>query len=127
ELHFGRDVVVPDIAGWRRERVPEPPNAPWLTIAPDWLCEVLSPSTRYVDLDRKMPLYHREGVAHAWIIDPVRRSLEIYRREAQKWSRAEVYGGDDIVRAEPFDSLPLDLALLWMPDLRRGQAGPPAP
>ncbi|MBZ4417322.1 Uma2 family endonuclease [Myxococcus sp. RHSTA-1-4] len=127
ELHFGRNVVVPDLAGWRRERVPEPPNAPWLTIAPDWLCEVLSPSTWSVDVQRKMPLYHREGVEHAWIIDPAQRTLEIYRRGTYGWIRAELYGGDDIVRVEPFDAIPLDLGLLWLPEARRGREGPPAP
>ena len=127
ELHFGRDVVVPDVAGWRRERVAEPPNAPWLTLAPDWLCEILSPSTWPVDLHRKMPLYHRQGVQHAWIIDPVQRTLEVHERGTKRWKRVDLYRDDAIVRAEPFDVVTLDLGLLWLPDARRGREGPPAP
>jgi len=127
ELHFGGDVVVPDLAGWRRERVPEPPNAPWLTIAPDWVCEVLSPSNWPVDRHRKMPVYHREGLGHAWLIDPVQRTLEVYRRGTKRWIRAELHTGDALVRAEPFDAISLELGLLWMPEARRGREGPPAP
>jgi Uma2 family endonuclease len=127
ELHFGRNVVVPDLAGWRRERVPEPPNAPWLTVAPDWLCEVLSPSTGFVDVSRKMPLYHGQGLEHVWLIDPAQRTLEVYRRGLYGWIRAELHAGDTLVRAEPFDALALDLGLLWMPpEARRGPEGPPA-
>lgn len=126
ELHFGGDVVVPDLAGWRRERVPEPPDAPWLTVAPDWVCEVLSPSTWPVDRYRKMPLYHREGLGHAWIIDPVLRTLEVYRRGRNGWTRTGLHEGPVTVRAEPFEALALDLEQLWL-NHRREQPQPLAP
>lgn len=117
ELHFDPNVLVPDIAGWRRERVPEPPDpeTPWLTAAPDWLCEVLSPSTRTLDRVRKMPVYHREGVQHAWLIDPVRRTLEVYGRGKNGWVRTALYGGNTVIREAPFEAVPLDLGLLWTP------------
>jgi len=117
ELHFGPNVVVPDLAGWRRERVPEPkdPETPWLTVAPDWLCEILSPTTRTLDRVRKMPLYHREGVEHAWLIDPVRRTLEVYRHTRAGWKRTGLYGGNTTIRVEPFEAVLLELGLLWTP------------
>jgi Uma2 family endonuclease len=117
ELHFEPNVLVPDIAGWRRERVPEPPDpeTPWLTSPPDWLCEILSPSTRSLDRVRKMPVYHREGVQHAWLIDPVRRTLEVYGRGKNGWVRTALYGGNTVIREAPFETVPLDLGLLWSP------------
>ena len=74
ELHFGSDVVVPDIAGWRRERMPRIPDAPWFDLAPDWLCETLSPSTARIDRTRKLAIYAREGIRHVWLVDPMQRS-----------------------------------------------------
>ncbi|MBN1205001.1 MAG: Uma2 family endonuclease [Myxococcaceae bacterium] len=115
ELHFGNNVLVPDLAGWRRERMPTPPDVPWMTLAPDWICEVLSPSTRLMDRGRKLPLYHGEGVSHAWVIDPSRYSLEVYRSGKAGWVRAGFHEGGATVRAEPFEAVPLELALLWMP------------
>jgi Uma2 family endonuclease len=123
ELHFGYNVLVPDLAGWRRERMPEPPDRPWMTLAPDWVCEVLSPSTRNVDRIRKMPLYHLEGVSHAWIIDPERYTLEVYRSEPGGWVRQGLHEGGATVRVAPFDDVPLELGLLWMP-LRSRAAHP---
>ncbi|MFY2563395.1 Uma2 family endonuclease [Corallococcus terminator] len=117
ELHFGANVVVPDIAGWRRERVPEPPEpeTPWLSLAPDWVCEVLSPSTRSTDRVRKLPLYHRSDVRHAWLIDPLRCSLESYRSVSRGWERVGLHEGPVVIREEPFEAVPLDLGLLWLP------------
>jgi Uma2 family endonuclease len=119
ELHFQRNIVVPDLAGWRRERMPEPPDVPWVTLAPDWVCEVLSTSTKYMDRARKMPLYRSEGVSHAWLIDPLRYTLEVYRGEQSRWVRVGLYEGGAIVRAEPFEAVPLELPLLWMPPRSR--------
>ncbi|MCC6552935.1 MAG: Uma2 family endonuclease [Polyangiaceae bacterium] len=121
ELHFPDptaegeiDAVVPDIAGWRIERLPELPKTAHFTVAPDWICEVLSPSTAGVDRDEKMPLYAREGVRHAWLIDPVAQTLEVFVLGAgRRWSAAGVHRGDARVRAEPFDAVELDLAVLW--------------
>jgi len=116
ELHFGPDVLVPDIAGWRRERFPVLPTGPFLTLAPDWLCEILSPSTAGLDRVRKMSIYRRVGVTHVWLIDPVGRSLEIFRADGDAWKRVSSSEGEDIARAEPFDAIELTLADLWLPN-----------
>lgn len=113
ELHLGRDVVVPDIGGWRRERLPEVPDTSWIELAPDWCCEVLSPSTQRVDRSRKLRIYAREGVRHVWLIDPTARTLEVLRLEGAKYLIAAVHDGEARVRAEPFDAIELDLGLLW--------------
>ncbi|MFP2933775.1 Uma2 family endonuclease [Pyxidicoccus sp. 3LG] len=128
ELHFAHNVLVPDLAGWRRERVPDPPEpeTPWLTLPPDWICEVLSPSTRTTDRVRKMPLYLHQGVRHAWIIDPVRCTLEVYRSGPRDWVHTALHEGSVTVRVEPFEAVPLELGLLWMPR-RREWESPPAP
>lgn len=128
ELHFGRDVLVPDLAGWRRERMPQPPEPTthFTTVAPDWVCEVLSPSTAFVDRGRKLPLYFREGVAQAWLIDPRKCTLEVYGRGHLGWRLVTRYKGDVVVRAEPYEVAPLDLARLWSPP-GRGRASVDAP
>ena len=114
ELHLGEDVLVPDLAGWRRERMPEMPDVPFFTLAPDWVCEVLSPSTSATDRARKLPIYARDGASHAWLIDPALRTLEVFRREGERfWTLLATYVDASKVRAEPFDAIELDLALLW--------------
>ncbi|HZI04130.1 MAG TPA: Uma2 family endonuclease [Archangium sp.] len=129
ELHFGREVLVPDLAGWRRERMPEPSfaEAAFSTVAPDWLCEVLSPSTVHIDRHRKLPIYHREGVSHVWLIDPRTRILEIYRRQERDWLHVVSHSGDGEVIAEPFDALPLTLGSLWWPRAGTTRAPIPSP
>src|SRR5262245_33234831 len=82
ELHFGNDVLVPDLAGWRRERMPEVPDVPYFTLAPDWVCEVLSPSTETLDRRKKLRIYARENVAHVWLVDPLRQTLEVLSLES---------------------------------------------
>lgn len=116
ELHLGRDILVPDLAGWRRERMSSPPSPeePFVALAPDWVCELLSPSTFAVDRTRKLPIYHREGVAHAWLIDPLARTLEVFRRESSGWLLTATHEGHAQVRAEPFDAVPLALGTLWL-------------
>ena len=116
ELHLGRQVLVPDLAGWRQERAPGllARDMPFFELAPDWVCEVLSPSTAALDRGRKLALYYQEGVSHAWLVDPRAHTLEVYRRGARGW-RLSRYGGEDVVRAEPFDAEPLDLGRLWAP------------
>jgi Uma2 family endonuclease len=114
ELHFGKNVLVPDLVGWRHERMPRIPNVAAITLAPDWVCEVVSPSTGVIDRGRKMSVYAREGVAHLWIIDPIIRTLEVYRLEGGRWIVAATYGGDDPVRAEPFDAVTLEPARWWL-------------
>jgi Uma2 family endonuclease len=114
ELHLGPDVVVPDLAGWRRERMARIPDAPWFELAPDWLCEILSPSTAGIDRGRKLPIYARVGVRHVWLLDPVIRMLEVLVLQGERWSIAAVHGGSDAVRAEPFAAIELELARLWI-------------
>ena len=114
ELHLGADIVVPDLGGWRRSRMPVLTNdEPFFTLAPDWICEVLSPRTSKVDLTEKLPLYAREGVPHAWIVDPLQRTLEARRLEGGKWLILDVWRDDAKVCAEPFEAFELDLAVLW--------------
>ena len=114
ELHLGADVVVPDLAGWRRERLPQLANVAYFTQAPDWICEVVSPATGRLDRVRKMRIYAREQVAHAWLVDPLQQTLEVYRLEGGRWLVASTHGGDEQVRAEPFEAIELQLARWWL-------------
>jgi Uma2 family endonuclease len=113
ELHLGTDVVVPDLAGWRRERALKD-DVPFFTDAPDWACEVLSPSTASLDRLRKKHIYARENVRHVWLIDPGAKLLEVYRLESEHWVEVGTFGGEERVRAEPFDAIELALADLWL-------------
>ena len=117
ELHFGEDVLVPDLAAWRHERMPAIPRVAYFTLAPDWVCEVISPSTGRVDRSRKMGIYAREGVRHLWFVDPLARTLEVYRLEDGRWVVASTHGGDDRVRAEPFDAIEIGLERWWLDEL----------
>jgi hypothetical protein len=108
------DILVPDLAGWRRERLPRLPRAAHLTVVPDWACEVLSPSTEAFDRECKMPVYAREGVRWVWLLDPDARVLEIYSlTENRCWGMPAVYRDNALVRADPFEAIELDLAVLW--------------
>lgn len=113
ELHFTGDVLVPDLAAWRRERLPAAPAGPWISLAPDWVCEVLSPSTESLDRAKKLKIYAREGVGHAWLINPTLRTLEILVRDSQRWTLIATHEDAAVVRAEPFDAIDLELAALW--------------
>ena len=115
ELHLGRppDILVPDLAGWRRERVPVLPDSDHLELAPDWVAEVLSPSTQRVDRGLKRGIYRRERVAHVWLVDPAARTLEIFRLVGDEYLWVATYENDAVVRAEPFDAIELQLGLLW--------------
>jgi Uma2 family endonuclease len=113
ELHFGEQIVVPDLAGWRRERLPAVPDEPFLTLAPDWACEVLSPSTERTDRGRKLCVYAAAGVAHAWLVKPSDRTLEVLRLREGAWTIVGVFEDRAVVRAEPFDAVPLELGRLW--------------
>ena len=113
ELHLGRDIVVPDIAGWRRERLPHLPDEAYFTVAPDWICEVVSPSTAAFDRVKKLAVYARERVSHAWLVDPLAQTIEVLRLESGRWSIISTCAGVDVVRAEPFEAIELDLTLLW--------------
>ncbi|HYI00493.1 Uma2 family endonuclease [Hyalangium sp.] len=113
ELRLDEDVLVPDVAGWRRRWMPVFPRAAALTLPPDWVCEVLSPSTQTLDRKFKLPVYAREGVGHLWIVDPEQCSLEVLRLEEGRYTQLELHKGAGLVRAEPFEVLTLELALLW--------------
>ena len=89
---------------------------PYFELAPDWICEIVSPSTGRLDRSRKMRVYAREGVAHAWLVDPLARTLEVYRLADGLWTLAAVHGGDDVVRAAPFDAIELTLDRWWLPE-----------
>jgi Uma2 family endonuclease len=116
ELHLGAepDIVVPDLAGWRTERMPRPPRAPFIELTPDWLCEVLSPRTAGHDRSTKMPVYRRERVAHIWLIDPEAQTLEVFRLDGETYRLLDTHAGPCRVRAEPFDAVEIDLAPLWI-------------
>ena len=125
ELHLGEEILVPDLAGWRRERMPDLPDTAYFTLAPDWTCEILSASTRKLDLLRKRPIYAREGVPHLWLIDPVDRILEAFElhegqwrggRAARKKRKAVLIAGaqdDEPVSIRPFDAITFSLGELW--------------
>jgi Uma2 family endonuclease len=113
ELHFGDDVLVPDIVGWRRERLPHVPQEAWLALAPDWLCEVLSPSTTALDRGKKLRIYAREGVPHAWLVDPLAQRVEVLRRDGADWLPVAIDDRRGSLRAEPFEAIGIDLTLLW--------------
>ena len=109
ELHLGPDVLVPDLAAWRRERLPEPPGTPAITLAPDWVCEILSPSTAKLDRTKKLGIYAREQVRYAWFVDPLARTLEALRLEDGRWSLLGAYGEESSPKVEPFEEIALSL------------------
>jgi hypothetical protein len=113
ELHLGPDVLVPDVAGWRRERMPAFPDAPWTDLAPDWVCEVLSPGTRSFDLTDKRRVYAANGVAHLWLIYPAPRMVEAFALADGQWVLIAALKDDDAVRVPPFEAVSLPLSELW--------------
>jgi Uma2 family endonuclease len=114
ELHLGEDVLVPDLAGWRRERMPALPETAWFDVAPDWACEVLSPSTRALDLTGKRDAYAREGVAFLWLVDPLARTLEAFAlRHDKRWTLLATLKENDVVRVQPFHEAAFPLGGLW--------------
>lgn len=116
ELHLvrNREVLVPDLAGWRRERLPRVPQDHRFEVVPDWVCEVLSPGTAKKDRTEKMPVYARYGVAHLWLVDPLLRTLEVFALHQGVWSIAGLYKDQDTVRAAPFGEIEWSLADLWV-------------
>ena len=113
ELHLGADILVPDLAGWRRERMPALPETAWFEQPPDWVCEVLSPSTARVDRVTKMPIYARNGVRHLWLIDPDLKILEAYELTGERWMLIASLSDDAEVVVPPFDATSFVLASLW--------------
>lgn len=113
ELHFDEDVLVPNLTGWRRERMPVAPRAAYISLAPDWICEVVSPTTEKLDRADKLPIYARERVAHAWLVNPLARTLEIFALDGARWALLGTFAGDTKARLVPFDTIEIDLKLLW--------------
>jgi Uma2 family endonuclease len=113
ELHLGPDVLVPDLAGWRTERMPHVPSVPYYTLAPDWACEIVSPSTERIDRKKKLRIYAREGIRHTWLIDPVKRTIEIRRLEGGDWVMAATHRDDEVISPEPFEAIPFPLTRIW--------------
>jgi Uma2 family endonuclease len=116
ELHLGHNVLVPDLGGWRRETMNAIANEPYFAIRPDWICEVLSPSTESFDRGAKIALYARAGVQHAWLVNPLQHTLEVLHLSAEtpgQWLSLGVFKDDARVRAEPFEVFELDLSILW--------------
>jgi Uma2 family endonuclease len=114
ELHLRRDAFVPDLGGWRRETTPVCPNTSGTDVAPDWLCEILSPGNAGYDRVKKVPKYARNGVEHVWIVDPIARTLEVYRLNGEHYLLVSTHEADERIRVEPFDAVELDLELLWL-------------
>lgn len=117
EIHFvpELEVFVPDLAGWRRKHTPKLPIGHQIEIVPDWICEILSPSTRSTDREVKMPLYAHYGVSYIWLIDPTKHILEAYRLDAGKWLEIGRYADTVQAAIPPFEAVPIDLGSLWMP------------
>ncbi len=113
ELHLGDHVLVPNLAGWRREQMPSLPETAWFELPTDWVCEILSPSTARIDRIAKMPIYAEYGVEHIWLIDPDIRTLEAYRLTEGRWLRIAALENADPVSVPPFDAITFDLSLLW--------------
>jgi Uma2 family endonuclease len=117
ELHLGSNVLVPDLAGWRRETMSLIHKSPaYFTIRPDWVCEVLSPSTERIDRGAKVRLYAAAGVSQAWLINPLQHTLEVLRLSSEtpgQWMSLAVFKHEDRLRAEPFDAIELELEALW--------------
>jgi len=113
ELHLTADILVPDLAGWRRQRMPELPQTAWFELSPDWVCEILSPATARTDRVIKMPLYAREGVQHLWLVDPDLKTLEVYQLKESHWTLLDSLKDDDPVRQPPFDAIEFSLGSLW--------------
>jgi len=114
ELHLASDILVPDLAGWKRERMPKLPETAWFELAPDWACEILSPSTARSDRVIKMPIYAREGIKHLWLVDPDLKTLEIYELNTDShWTLISTLKDNDPVSQPPFDAIEFSLGVLW--------------
>lgn len=113
EVHLDADILVPDLAGWRRERMSHLPETAWFPLAPDWACEILSPGTARFDRAEKLPIYLRHGVKHAWLVDPDLKTLEVFESQNGKWVLLTVLENDAPVSQPPFDAITFDLSSLW--------------
>jgi Uma2 family endonuclease len=117
ELHFGANVVVPDIAGWRRERLPVMPETAFVETPPDWVCEILSDATERYDRNAKRGIYAGAGVPYLWLLDPRSKLLEVFQLTAGHWLLAATFVGPDDIRAVPFEEIAFPLNELWPLDI----------
>jgi Uma2 family endonuclease len=114
ELLMGKNILVPDLAGWKKERLPNLPETNWIGVSPDWVCEVLSPSTVQIDKTKKMPIYANHNVRHVWLIDPIAKTLDVFKRlHGGGWELMGSFAENDSVMAEPFHEIEINLAGLW--------------
>jgi Uma2 family endonuclease len=113
ELHLGNNILVPDLAGWRRSTMPEMPQEAYFETAPDWVCEVLSPSTELIDRNQKMRIYAECNVSHVWLVNPILQLLEVYELKEKMFVLKRTFANQDIARAEPFEAIEFELADLW--------------
>ncbi len=114
DVRLGRDIVRPDLPGWRRERLADP-DAPPIETVPDWICEVISKSNAAHDRVTKRRLYAEAGVRHYWIADPEARTLETFTLEAGRWTDAGSFDETARARIAPFDGVELDVGALFLP------------
>jgi Uma2 family endonuclease len=113
ELHLSAHILVPDLAGWRRERMPMLPSTAWFALAPDWVCEVLSPATAILDRTRKQDIYREHLVPWLWFVDPAARTIEVLSGGEHGWMVAGTFGGNGEARVPPFEAVAIDLGTLW--------------
>lgn len=117
EVHFVRDVEVcaPDIAGWRRKNMPQIPKDHRFEIVPDWVCEILSPSTESKDRKIKMPIYAHYGVGYAWLVDPIVKTIEAYKLHNDQWIAIGTWKDNEKASIPPFEAIEIDLSEIWVP------------
>lgn len=114
EIAFGDNIIVPDLAGWKKERFPIDEDHNWISVVPDWVCEIVSPSTASIDRVRKMGIYLQHRVPYYWIIDPISKTLEVFENENARWVVIGSFAGDDKVSVLPFHEIEIDLCSLWL-------------
>lgn len=114
EIQLGEHTLVPDIAGWKKERFPLHVETNWIEVVPDWLCEVLSPGTMRLDKTKKMPIYAEYGVRHIWLVNPMEKTLDVFKLVSGGWMVSNSFVEDDRVIAEPFQEIEIDLAEIWL-------------
>jgi len=113
ELHLEPHVLVPDLAGWRRERMPSLPTTSWFELPPDWICEVLSPSTAIIDRTQKQEIYRQQGIPWLWFVDTTTHTIEVLQNAEGGWFVAGTFGGKVEARMPPFDAVPIEIGSLW--------------
>lgn len=114
EIALGDNIIVPDLAGWKRERFPVEEDHNWISVVPDWVCEVISPGTANIDRVRKMGIYLMHRVPYYWIIDPISKTLEVFENENSKWTVVGSFEGNDKVKVLPFHEVEINLSSLWL-------------